>query len=124
MIEPWVLSDGTAPASAAAALAVLRERISTGQLETWLTSASGRLLAFISNTERAMVMLLDDEDDPGEHAMDPGASGSSDGFVLENGQHDEYPNQDTLPLADALQVVEHILTTGAPPPLTAWSIDR
>ncbi|WP_351232153.1 hypothetical protein [Streptomyces sp. NPDC002133] len=124
MIESWVFSDDTAPTSPAAAIEVLRERISAGQLEAWLTSSSGRSLAFISNTERAMVVLLDGEDDPGEHAVDPGASGSSKGFVLANGQHDEYSDEDTLPLAEALQVVQHILTTGAPPPHAAWSIDR
>ncbi|MFE7217072.1 hypothetical protein ACFU93_46350 [Streptomyces sp. NPDC057611] len=124
MIESWVFADDTAPASASTAIEVLRERINAGQLETWLISSSGRSLAFISNTERAMVMLLHGEDDPGEHAVAPGASGSSKGFVLANGQHDEYPDEDTLPLAEALQVVQHILTTGAPLPHAAWSIDR
>jgi hypothetical protein len=124
VIESWVFSDDTEPTSPPAAIEALRERISAGQLEAWLTSSSGRSLAFISNTERAMVVLLDGEDDPGEHAVDPGASGSSTGFVLANGQHDEYPDEDTLPLAEALQVVQHILATGAPPPHAAWSIDR
>jgi hypothetical protein len=71
-----------------------------------------------------MVMLQDGEDDPGEHAVDPGAGGSSKGFVLANGQHDEYPDKDTLPLAGALQVVQHILTRGVPPPPAVWSIER
>ncbi|MFE7816395.1 hypothetical protein ACFU5P_31630 [Streptomyces sp. NPDC057433] len=124
MIESWAFCDDTGPTSPAAAVEALRERISAGRLETWLTSSSGRSLAFISNTERAMVVLLDGEDDPGEHAVDPGASGSGKGFVLANGQHDEYPDEDTLPLAKALQVVQHILTTGAPPPRAAWSVDR
>lgn len=30
------------------------------------------MLAFVTNTERAMVMLLDGEGDPGEHARGPG----------------------------------------------------
>ncbi|MGW4048457.1 hypothetical protein [Streptomyces sp. NPDC004721] len=124
MIESWVFADGTAPTSAAAAIEVLRDRINAGQLETRLISSYGRSLAFISNTERAMVMLLDGEDDPGEHAVDPGASGSSKGFILANGQHDEYPDENTLPLTEALQVVQHILTTGTPSPHAAWSIDR
>lgn len=124
MIESWVFADDTAPTSPAAVVEALRERINASQLETWLTSSSGRSLAFISNTKRAMVMLLDGEDDPGEHAVDPSASGSSKGFLLANGQNDEYPDEDTLPLAEALQVVQHILTTGAPPPRVAWSVDR
>ncbi|GGT02794.1 hypothetical protein [Streptomyces chromofuscus] len=124
MIESWVFADDTAPPSPAAAIELLRDRINAGQLETWLTSSSGRSLVLISNTERAMVMLLDSEDDSGDHAVDPGASGTSKGFVLANGQHDEYPDEDTLPLAEALQVVHYILTSGAPPPCAAWSIDR
>ncbi|WJV48394.1 ATP-binding protein [Streptomyces flavofungini] len=47
MAESWIFSDGTVPASPAAALAVLRERIDAGQLETWLTSSHGRSLAVI-----------------------------------------------------------------------------
>ncbi|MFJ8085315.1 hypothetical protein ACIQ6Y_32500 [Streptomyces sp. NPDC096205] len=124
MVETWVLGDETVPTSTPTVLEMLQERIRAGLLETWLTSSSGRSLAFMSNTERAMVIIMNDEDDPGEHAMDQDASGSSKDFVLVDGQHDEYPDEDTLPLAEALQVVNHILTTGAPPPHVAWSIDR
>ncbi|MGP3632669.1 hypothetical protein ACTU45_04720 [Streptomyces sp. 24-1644] len=121
MVESWVFTDSAV--SAATALDVLRERIASGQLETWLTSSRGRSLAVISNTERAMVMLLDGEGDPGEHALSSGASGSSSGFVLVNGQHDEYPDEDTVPLTEALRIVSHVVTTGSPPADTAWSID-
>jgi hypothetical protein len=62
-----------------------------------------------------MVMLLDGEGDPGAHAIDPGADGSSGGFVLANGQNDEYPDKDTVPLPEALRIVRHILTHGNPP---------
>lgn len=57
-----------------------------------------------------MVMLLDGEGDPGEHAVDPGAEGWSEGFVLGNGQHDEYPNEDTVRLTEGFRIVERILT--------------
>ncbi|RKE22092.1 hypothetical protein [Streptomyces sp. TLI_171] len=124
MIESWAFDDGTAVASAGAALLQLRERIAAGQLETWLTSSSGRSLAVISNTERAMILLLDGDDDPGEHAIDPGADGHSGGFILANGQHDQYLDHDTLPLAQALRIVSHILTTGAPPTDATWTVDR
>ncbi|MGC4985829.1 ATP-binding protein [Streptomyces sp. DT193] len=89
-----------------------------------VSERQGRSLAIISNTDRAMVMLLDDEADPGEHALSPGASSSSSGFVLANGQHDEYPDEDTVLLAEAMRIVTHILTTGAPPADAAWAIDR
>lgn len=124
VIESWVLSDATAPVSSGAVVATLRTRIGGGQLETWLTSSSGRSLAIVSNTERAMVMLLDGAGDPGEHAVDPGAEGRSEGFVLANGQSDEYPDEDTVPLAEAFRIVAHILAAGSPPADAAWAVDR
>ncbi|MFF9485487.1 hypothetical protein [Streptomyces sp. NPDC014676] len=124
MVESWIFSDGTVPVSPSTALAVLRERTDGGRLETWPTSSHGRSLAVITNAERAMVMLLDDEADPGEHAVTPGAAGRSKGFVLANGQHDEYLDEDTVPLPEALRIVGHILTAGTPPGDTTWSVDR
>ncbi|MEV4671260.1 MULTISPECIES: hypothetical protein [Actinomadura] len=117
MTESWRF-DGAAPLTPDAAIDELRARIGRGTLEFWLTSSSGRLLAVVTNTRRAMVMLLDGEGDPGEHAVSPGADGWSDGFVLSNGQHDEYPDEDTVPLPDALRIVRHILTHGTPPRTT------
>ncbi|MCX5397855.1 hypothetical protein [Streptomyces sp. NBC_00102] len=90
----------------------------------------------MTNTERAMVMLLEaeneegkeegneDEGDPGEHAMTPGAKGSSQGFVLSNGQEDAYPDEDTVPLREALGLVEHIVGTGSWPAHARWAADR
>ncbi|WP_189834123.1 hypothetical protein [Streptomyces zaomyceticus] len=125
MIESWVISDDSlVPVSSEMVLEVLRSRIDSGQLETWLTSSSGRSLSFVTNTERAMVMLLEDEGDPGEHAVDPGADGSSDGFVLSNGQDDEYPDEDTLPIREAFRLVEHIVGTGSWPMDARWVVDR
>ncbi|SCF56397.1 hypothetical protein [Streptomyces sp. Ncost-T10-10d] len=57
-----------------------------------------------------MVMLLDGEGNPGEHASDPGAEERSDGFILENGQNDEYPDEDTVLLGEAFRIVHHILS--------------
>ncbi|MFM9629231.1 MULTISPECIES: hypothetical protein [Streptomyces] len=125
VIESWVINDDSPVAvSSAVALEALRSRIDGGQLETWLTSSSGRSLAFVTNTERAMVMLLEEEGDPGEHAVDPGAEGSSDGFVLSNGQGDEYPDGDTVPIHEAFRLVEHIVGTGSWPADARWIVDR
>jgi hypothetical protein len=71
-----------------------------------------------------MVMLLDGEDDPGRHAVDPGARGSSGGFVLANGQHDEYPNEDTVPIDEALKIVARVVGTGSWPAETRWASDH
>ncbi|GGZ37460.1 hypothetical protein [Streptomyces poonensis] len=125
MIESWVIDGGsTVPVSFEVVLKILRPRIGGGQLETWLTSSSGRSLAFVTNTARAMVMLLDGEGDPGEHAVDPGADGWSEGFVLSNGQHDAYPDEDTVPIGEAFRIVEHIVSTGSWPADARWVADR
>ncbi|MGV9338815.1 hypothetical protein [Streptomyces sp. NPDC003688] len=125
MIESWVIADdGTAPVAAGTVREALRERIGRGRLETWLVGSSGRSLAVLTNTERALVMLLAEEGDPGEHAVDPEARGSSAGFVSANGQHDAYPNADTVPLGEALSIVEHIVRDGAWPPGAHWVADR
>ncbi|MFD9214569.1 hypothetical protein ACFVY9_15950 [Streptomyces sp. NPDC059544] len=120
MVESWAFADGTVPLAADEAVKALQRAIAAGKLESWLISSSGRLLAVVSNTERAMVMLLECEGDPGKHAVDPTAEGWSGGFVLANGQSDEYPDADTVPLAEALGVVHHVLAVGTPPVETAW----
>ncbi|MFE6719478.1 hypothetical protein ACFVDU_18105 [Streptomyces albidoflavus] len=125
MIESWVINDDSpVPVSSGMVLEALRSRIDSGQFEAWLTSSSGRSLAFVTNTERAMVMLLGAGDDPGEHAVDPGAQGSSDGFVLSHGQDDEYPDEDTVPLHEAFRIMKHIVGTGSWPTDARWVVDR
>ncbi|GGK15896.1 hypothetical protein GCM10011583_54720 [Streptomyces camponoticapitis] len=125
VIESWVINDDSpVPVSSAVVLEALRSRVDSGRLETWLTSSSGRSMIFVTNTERAMVMLLEEEGDPGEHAVDPGAPGSSDGFVLSNGQDDEYPDEDTVPIHEALRLVEQIVGTGSWPTDARWVVDR
>ncbi|MFH9959612.1 hypothetical protein ACH4OX_36120 [Streptomyces roseolus] len=125
MIESWVINgDSPVPVSSEVVLEALRSRIDSGQLETWLASSSGRSLAFVTNAERAMVMLLEDEGDPGEHAVDPGAHGLSGDFVLCNGQEDEYPDEDTVPIGEAFRLVKQIIGTGSWPADSRWAVDR
>ncbi|SEE65488.1 hypothetical protein SAMN05216532_8192 [Streptomyces sp. 2231.1] len=125
VIESWVINDDSSgPVSSEMVLEALQSRIDRGQLETWLTSSRGRLLAFVTNTERAMVMLLEEEGDPGEHTVDPGAEGLSGGFVLSNGQDDEYPDEDTVPIRKAFRLVEYIVGTGSWPADAHWVVDR
>ncbi|QKG20111.1 hypothetical protein [Actinomadura verrucosospora] len=125
MPESWKFDeDGAETLAADETVDELGARIGRGILESWLISSSGRLLAVVTNTERAMVMLLDGIGDPGEHATDPEAAGFSEGFILANGQHDEYPDEDTVPLTDALQIVRRILISGNPPADAPWQVDR
>ncbi|MGW4030138.1 hypothetical protein ACWEFL_12575 [Streptomyces sp. NPDC004838] len=124
MSETWAFREGAPPVTADEAVEEIGRRMTAGTCESWLTSSTGRRLAVVTNTERAMVMLLDGEGDPGEHASDPGAEDWSDGFVLENGQNDEYPDEDTVPLGEAFRIVRHIVAQGTPPPDAAWTVDR
>ncbi|MEU9141304.1 hypothetical protein AB0D33_36095 [Streptomyces sp. NPDC048404] len=114
MIKSWVINDGTTvPVSSEVVLETHRARVDGRQLETWLSSSLGRSLTFVTNSDWAMVMLLEAEGDPGEHAVEPGAVGSSEGFVLSNGQDDEYPDEDTVPIGEALRIVERIVSAGS-----------
>jgi hypothetical protein len=71
-----------------------------------------------------MLVLMRGEGDPGEHAVSPDAVGSSDGYVLDNGQEDTYADADTIPLPDALKALRSIVDSGRPPTGTSWSVDR
>ncbi|MFB6820637.1 hypothetical protein ACFCXA_03475 [Streptomyces virginiae] len=125
VIESWVINDDNpVPVPSAVVLEALRSRIDRGLLETWLTSSSGRSLVFVTNTQRAMVMLLEEEGDSGEHAVDPGAQGSSDGFVLSDGQDDEYRDEDTVPVGEAFRLVKQIVDTGSWPSDARRVVDR
>ena|SRR5918994_5369361 len=110
--------------SASEARAQVASRIAEGELTTWLVSSDGRMLGLVSNRVRAMVVLMTGEGDAGEHAVDETAIGSSNGFVLDNGQVDEYPNQDTVPVDVALRVVSSVVQHGTPPPDIGWRVDR
>ena len=104
---------------------LIERRVSQGQLTTWLESSRGRKIALVSNGSRAMVMLLEHGDgDPGEHAVDPAGTGSSRGFELENGQVDEYPDADTVPMDEALRILAHLVAEGVPPSDASWQVDR
>ncbi|MET7640033.1 hypothetical protein [Streptomyces sp. NPDC005438] len=124
MGESWVIDGDTVPLSPEAVLEALRVRIDSGLRETWLTSSVGRMVVLVTNTERAMVLLLEGVGDPGEHAVDPGARGWSEGFVLSDGQDDAYPDEDTVPLHQAYRLVQHLVGTGSWPTDARWAADR
>ncbi|MGW4307323.1 hypothetical protein [Streptomyces californicus] len=126
MTESWKIEAADALLSPGAVVEALRARTADGLLETWLTSSSGRSLALVSNTVRAMVVLLERDGDPGEHAVDPQAEAGvwSDGFVLSNGQDDAYPDRDTVPVEEAYRLVTHLVDTGHWPPDAHWVAER
>ena len=122
MDEKWHLADTATAVDEATVEALLDERLGSDMRTTVLESDLGRILMIVTNGERAMVMLLDEPGDSGGHAVDAGATGASGGFVLDNGQIDEYPNRDTVPWAHAKAVVRRIVATGERPD-SGWQVD-
>ncbi|NNH71230.1 hypothetical protein HLB23_15375 [Nocardia uniformis] len=131
MAEQWAISEEGVPTESRCrpvlssdVAYLVRARIGRGRYETWFGSSAGRALAIVTNGVRAMVVLLDGDGDPGEHAVDPMAKGGSTGFILAGGQRDEYPDKDTVPLEEALWIVNGIVELGVPPTNSKWKIDR
>ena len=124
MAEGWSVLDDERVLSGSEVSALLAARVDRGQLTTYLQSDAGRLLTFVSNGTRAMVVLMERAGDPGEHAVSPGEVGSSGGYVLETGQEDTYDDADTVPLDDALAAAREIVDTGRPPGGMRWTVDR
>jgi hypothetical protein len=68
--------------------------------------------------------LFDEPGDEGGHAIDPTASGRQTGYLLSNGQSDTHDDRDTVPLAHAMAIVQHVVDHGCPPDGIAWQDDR
>jgi hypothetical protein len=122
--EEWRALDKEEPVNGHEAAELVSTNVRDGRLTTYFESDEGRMLMVVSNGTRAMVVLMGGAGDPGEHAVSPGAAGSSDGYVLENGQQDTYEDADTVPLTGALELVRSIVASGKPPAEASWSVDR
>ncbi|WP_405705136.1 hypothetical protein [Streptomyces sp. NBC_00069] len=96
--------------------ALLHRRLDWATQETWFESDAGQLLAVVTNGERAMVMVLDGEGDPGKHLVYPRGEGFSAGYVLSSGQVDTYADRDTVAFDFAEQAVAHFIEHGTWPP--------
>ncbi|NUR63474.1 MAG: hypothetical protein HOV87_33160 [Catenulispora sp.] len=94
---------------------LLGNRLGHGSQETWFEDDQGRLLGVITNGERAMVVLLDGAGEAGEHLVDPGGQGRSDGFLLANGQVDAYDDRDTVVFGVAGRAVAQLIDHGGWP---------
>lgn len=124
MAEGWSVLGDERVLSGSEASTLLSARLDRGRLTTYLQSDTGRILTFVSNGTRAMVVLMEHAGDPGEHAVSPGEAGSSSGYLLETGQEDTYDDADTVPLVDALAAARVIVDTGRPPREMRWTVDR
>jgi hypothetical protein len=122
--ENWHLQDQSIRLAPNEAKGLIRDRLAAGQLETWFESSRGRLLAIVTNGNRAMLMLLDEVGDAGKHLITADETGTAGGYVLSNGQVDRYPNRDTVTLAEAVRTVIALLATGEPPGDLEWHSDR
>lgn len=87
------------------------------------TSSLGRILMVVTNGRRAKVVLLDGVGDPGQHAVDPTATGVSGGYLSGDTQVDEYSDSDTIEIEQAMSVIRDLVTGSAGTSVT-WRDDR
>ena len=120
----WHVEGSTEPLVGWDINSILIERRIKGIHETWFAHPDGRRLGFITNGARVMLMLMTDDDDPGEHAVEPGAEGSSDGFLLLNGQNDRYANRDTVEFSVAIRSLRQLIDSGTWPEHVSYESDR
>ena len=117
----WLAGAEDSPLAPEDARRIFVDRMTAGELTTMLESDAGSTLVLVTNRARVMIMLTGLGGESG-HATDPLADGLSGGFLLDNGQEDEYRDRDTVALPRALAVIDHILTRSAPP-AEGWSVD-
>lgn len=118
----WQLRDGTVVATGSDGRGLLRSMVEAGHRDILLTRGPVSSLQFVTNGHRVMLVLWGREGhDDGVAAVDPTAGNDlSDGYVLDNGQADAYSDQQTVPLAKALEAVGYIVDNNAPDPRLNW----
>src|SRR5262245_58659149 len=109
MTGGWQLDGVAGTLTGDQAVERLRQRLAEGVHDSWFRDADGRLLNAVTNGDRALVMVLVEPGDPGEHAVEPAATGTQGGYLLDNGQRDVYSNADTVPIEEALAIVREIV---------------
>ena len=123
--EIWRLQDDQVAQSGSSAADLVRHRMSTGAYETWFESDAGRMACIVSNGSRALLMVLTDKGDAGDHLVDLAApEGTSAGYVLANGQIDTYPKRDTVELRVALSALSLLVDSGRLDDRLTWVSDR
>lgn len=123
LVSGWWLSGSKKKILTAAEIQTLFiNQLATGPLSTQLETATGLKLQVVTNRERMKITLIEPKGTSG-HAIDPQAGkGSRGGFLVDNGQEDEYDDVDTVTIPDALNVIGYILTHGTPPQ-EGWKVD-
>lgn len=125
MSERWRVQDEGAFIHGDEAVRRVVEGLEAGTHETWFESESGRIVSIVTNGPRALLMLLDHDGDAGQHLSDPlGGDEPVAGFVLANGQVDQYAGRDTVALDSALDVLCALIDGREMRAEHRWTIDR
>jgi len=116
MSERWRVQDEGAFINGDEAVLRVVEGLEAGTHETWFGSESGRVVC---------IVLLDHDGDAGQHLSDPlGGDEPVAGFVLANGQVDQYAGRDTVALDSALDVLRALIDGREVRAEHRWTIDR
>lgn len=94
--------------------------------EVWLSLEDEASICALVNGQRALLMFLRDEGDPGFSSRNLDAVADDHRlveFYLSNGQRDRYPYSYTVPLDLALRALEFVLVHGDKPPWIHWHDD-
>lgn len=103
---------------------LIGSRFAWATAETWFAADDGRRLGVVTNGARAMVILMNGDDDPGEHLAAFGAEGESRGYILAGGQCDTYADRDTAPLDTAGRAIAYLIDHGTWPDDVGVIADR
>jgi hypothetical protein len=114
-VNVWRLRGFSHAYSGLEAVYLVRRRWDFGTNETWFEDDAGRLLHVVTNGDRALVWLSSGADDPGEHAINPGVSGISEGYQTETFQRLSLDDYDTVPLGRANDLIKHVVDVGTWP---------
>ena len=93
--------------------------------EIWLSGPHGSLL-ISKNGDNAWLMFLRHEGDAGFHSLNPHYTGPGDATLklyISNGQNDEKPLKEWIPIEEAKRIAEHFFLFGEPAPWATWHDD-
>jgi hypothetical protein len=107
----------------------LRERFRSPRpqfLELWAFAPPDQSLCALISGEVGWLMFLRENGDAGFSTRNPDYTGRPDEFIdcyLDNGQHDRFPAEWALPVAEVQRAIEHFITHAAPASWLTWHND-
>jgi hypothetical protein len=101
----------------------LAELDDASRAEVWINNGD-RALCLLKSHDRAMLMLLREDGDPGLSSRATDLNDDRDiEFTLSNGQVDTYPARWTVPFDEARRAAEFFWLKESPAPFIAWHDD-